>query len=111
MLNGPVLGQWLRVLVAGALLACAGMLKGCLDAQREELELVARHCRERGVVAITDEIYEHILYDGCEHVSLASLPGMEELTVTINALSKTYSVTGWRVGWAIACLIADFVIS
>jgi aminotransferase len=70
---------------------------------RAELEAVAALCTRHGVVAITDEIYEHILYDGAEHVTLGSLPGMEELSVTINALSKTYSVTGWRVGWAIAC--------
>ena len=69
----------------------------------EELALIARLCQEHGAVAITDEIYEHILYDGAAHRSLASLPGMEELAVTINSLSKTYSVTGWRVGWAIAC--------
>jgi len=69
----------------------------------DELGLIAKLCAERGAVAITDEIYEHILYDGARHRSLASLPGMEELAVTINSLSKTYSVTGWRVGWAIAC--------
>jgi aminotransferase len=57
---------------------------------------------EHDVIAVTDEIYEHILYDGAEHVVMATLPGMRERTVTINALSKTYSVTGWRVGWAIA---------
>ncbi len=70
---------------------------------RAELEFVASLCAEHGVIGITDEIYEHILYDDREHVTLGSLPGMEELSVTINALSKTYSVTGWRVGWAIAC--------
>jgi aminotransferase len=70
---------------------------------RAELELVAKLCVEHGVIGVTDEIYEHIVYDGAEHVTLGSLPGMEELSVTINALSKTYSVTGWRVGWAIAC--------
>ena len=69
----------------------------------DELALISRLCQEHGAVAITDEIYEHILYDGEKHRSLASLPGMEELAVTINSLSKTYSVTGWRVGWAIAC--------
>ena len=53
-------------------------------------------------MAITDEIYEHILYDHETHVSMASLEGMAQRTVTINSLSKTYSVTGWRVGWAIA---------
>ena len=70
---------------------------------RSELEFLAGLCQEHGVVAITDEIYEHILYDGHQHVTMGSLPGMEDLSVTINALSKTYSVTGWRVGWAIAC--------
>ena len=53
-------------------------------------------------MAITDEIYEHILYDGAEHISIATLAGMRERTVTISSLSKTYSVTGWRVGWVIA---------
>jgi aminotransferase len=70
--------------------------------RREELALIAELCVEHGTIGITDEIYEHIVYDGEEHVALAALPGMEELSVTINALSKTYSVTGWRVGWAIA---------
>ncbi len=68
---------------------------------REELEVIASLCRERGVLAITDEVYEHILYDGAVHLSLASLPGMADRTVTINSMSKTYSVTGWRVGWAL----------
>ena len=57
---------------------------------------------EFDVVAITDEIYQHIIYDGTEHVSLASLDGMRDRTITINGMSKTYSVTGWRVGWAVA---------
>ena len=57
---------------------------------------------EFNVLAITDEIYEHILYDGARHVSMATLDGMRERTITINGLSKTYSVTGWRVGWAVA---------
>ncbi len=69
---------------------------------REELDLIAGLCIEHDVIAVTDEIYEHILYDGAEHVVLATLPGMRERTVTINALSKTYSVTGWRVGYIIA---------
>jgi aminotransferase len=68
---------------------------------RAELELIASLCRERDVLAITDEVYEHILFDGAEHVSLASLPGMADRTITINSMSKTYSVTGWRVGWAV----------
>ena len=69
---------------------------------REELQFIADLCIRHDVGAVTDEIYEHILYDGAEHVVLASLPGMRERTVTINALSKTYSVTGWRVGYVIA---------
>ncbi|MGA8150292.1 MAG: aminotransferase class I/II-fold pyridoxal phosphate-dependent enzyme [Terriglobales bacterium] len=69
---------------------------------RAELELIRDLCVEFNVLAITDEIYEHILYDEAQHISIASLPGMEERTVTINGLSKTYAVTGWRVGWAVA---------
>lgn len=69
---------------------------------KEELQHVARLCQKWGAFAFTDEIYEHILYDGAQHHALAAMPGMEDLTVTINSLSKTYSVTGWRVGWAIA---------
>jgi len=69
---------------------------------RAELDLIRDLCVEFDVLAITDEIYEHILYDGTKHISLASLPGMEERTITINGMSKTYSVTGWRVGWTIA---------
>ena len=67
-----------------------------------ELALIRDLCLEFNVLAITDEIYEHILYDGARHISLASLEGMGERTVTINSLSKTYSVTGWRVGWTVA---------
>lgn len=69
---------------------------------REELEEIARLCIKWDTYAVTDEIYEHIVYDGYEHISLASIPGMEDRTITINSISKTYSVTGWRVGWAIA---------
>ena len=69
---------------------------------REELEGVARVCARHGLVAVTDEIYEHMWYDGRRHVSLASLSGMEDRTVTLSGLGKTYAVTGWRVGWAIA---------
>ncbi len=67
-----------------------------------ELELIRDLCVEFDVLAITDEIYEQILYDGTRHISMASLDGMRERTVTINGMSKTYSVTGWRVGWAVA---------
>src|SRR5207244_1526327 len=66
---------------------------------REELTRIAALCVKHDVLAITDEIYEHILFDGAEHVHIATLPGMRERTITINALSKTYSVTGWRVGY------------
>lgn len=68
----------------------------------QEMTAIANLCQKYNVLALTDEIYEHILYDGAKHVSMAALPGMADLTVTINSLSKTYSVTGWRVGWAIA---------
>jgi aspartate/methionine/tyrosine aminotransferase len=68
----------------------------------EELKLIAGLCRKWGVVAVTDEIYEHILYDGTNHISIAALDGMRDRTITINSVSKTYSLTGWRVGWAIA---------
>lgn len=68
--------------------------------RRDELEHIAELCRHYDAVAITDEVYEHILYDGTQHLSLASLPGMAQRTVTISSTSKTYSVTGWRVGWA-----------
>jgi aspartate/methionine/tyrosine aminotransferase len=70
--------------------------------RRNELELIRDLCVEFNVLAITDEIYEHIIYDGAQHVSIASLEGMQGRTITINGLSKTYSVTGWRVGWTIA---------
>jgi len=69
---------------------------------REELEFIADLCLKWGAVAVTDEIYEHILYDGAKHISIASLPNMRDQTITINSISKTYSLTGWRVGWAIA---------
>jgi aminotransferase len=69
---------------------------------RTELELIRDLCVEFNVLAITDEIYEHILYDGTRHISMAVLEGMRDRTITINGLSKTYSVTGWRVGWAVA---------
>ena len=68
---------------------------------REELELIAQLCREHDAWAFTDEIYEHIRYEG-EHHALATFPGMRERTVTISGLSKTFSCTGWRLGYAIA---------
>jgi len=69
---------------------------------RKELELIRDLCVEYNVLAITDEIYEHILYDGARHISIAALDGMRDRTITINGLSKSYAVTGWRVGWAVA---------
>lgn len=69
---------------------------------REELTQIGELCQKWNVLAITDEVYEHILYDGAEHISLATLPGMQDRTVTIGALSKTYSITGWRIGYTIA---------
>jgi aminotransferase len=69
---------------------------------RAELGQIADLCLKHDAVALTDEIYEHILYDGAVHVPLATLPGMAERTITVNGMSKTFSVTGWRVGWAIA---------
>ena len=69
---------------------------------RAELELVAALCIEHDALAITDEIYEYILYDEAEHVSIASLPGMAERTITISGLSKTWSATGGRIGWCVA---------
>ena len=68
----------------------------------EELQSIAELCIEHDVLAITDEPYEHIIFDGLEHHSMAALPGMSHRTITTNSASKTYSVTGWRVGWAIA---------
>lgn len=69
---------------------------------RQELGLIRDLCQDYDSYAITDEIYEHILYDGHEHVSIGSLPGMEDRTITISGFSKTYSVTGWRVGYVVA---------
>jgi N-succinyldiaminopimelate aminotransferase len=66
---------------------------------REELELVADVCREHDLLAVTDEVYEHLVYDGV-HVPLATLEGMAGRTVTISSLGKTFSVTGWKIGWA-----------
>jgi aminotransferase len=69
---------------------------------REELEAIAGLAQRWGAYVITDEIYQYMTYDGCRHVSMVTLPGMRERTITINGLSKSYSVTGWRVGYAIA---------
>jgi aspartate/methionine/tyrosine aminotransferase len=70
--------------------------------QRRELEVIAQLCQRWNCLAITDEIYDHILYDGAEHVRMMTLEGMQKRTITINSLSKTFSVTGWRVGYVVA---------
>lgn len=69
---------------------------------REELQWVADFARKHDLFVFTDEIYEHFLYDGHSHVSPATIPGLRERTIMISGVSKTFSVTGWRVGWAIA---------
>lgn len=69
---------------------------------RETLEGVAKLAREHNLLVISDEIYEKLIYDGNEHVSIASLPGMKERTITLNGFSKCYSMTGWRLGYAAA---------
>lgn len=74
---------------------------------RDEMEFIAELCKEFDVLCFTDEIYEHIIYNADEddpatHICMANLPGMRERTVVVNSLSKTYSVTGWRVGYCIA---------
>src|ERR1700723_4255655 len=69
---------------------------------RAELEFIRGLCVHWNAYCVTDEIYEHILYDGAEHISMARIDGMRDRTIVINGMSKTYSVTGWRVGWAIA---------
>src|SRR5215470_7732474 len=69
---------------------------------RAELEFIRDLCVHWNCYCITDEIYEHILYDGTEHLTMARIEGMRDHTIVINGMSKTYSVTGWRVGWAIA---------
>lgn len=65
-----------------------------------ELELVAEQARQHDAVVVTDEVYEHMTFDGVQHVPMASLPGMWERTITISSAGKTFSVTGWKVGWA-----------
>ncbi len=67
-----------------------------------QLKVIADLCQEFDAIAITDEIYEHIIYDGEKHTPLITMPGMRDRTILINSLSKTYAVTGWRVGWVIA---------
>jgi N-succinyldiaminopimelate aminotransferase len=68
---------------------------------RVELETIARVCLEHDLLAVTDEVYEHLVYDG-EHIPLATLPGMWDRTITISSAAKTFSVTGWKIGWVCA---------
>jgi N-succinyldiaminopimelate aminotransferase len=73
----------------------------------DELAAVAGVCLEHNLLAVTDEVYEHLVYDGGRHIPLATLPGMAERTVTISSHGKTFSFTGWKVGWA--CGPADLI--
>ena len=68
----------------------------------EELDVISGLCQRWDAAVFTDEIYEHITYDGHKHIPPGAVPGLEDRTVTISALSKTYAVTGWRVGWIVA---------
>jgi N-succinyldiaminopimelate aminotransferase len=69
---------------------------------REDLTLIAELCQQHDVIAMTDEVYEHIIFDDHQHIPMATLPGMADRTVTISSAGKTFSVTGWKVGWTIA---------
>jgi aspartate/methionine/tyrosine aminotransferase len=69
---------------------------------RDELEELAALCRAHDAVVISDEVYSEITFDGAAHVPIATLPGMRERTITIDSMGKTFSVTGWKVGWAFA---------
>jgi N-succinyldiaminopimelate aminotransferase len=69
---------------------------------REELDIIAGLCEEHGLIAVTDEVYEHLTFDGVEHIPLATLPGMRDRTVMISSAGKIFSVTGWKTGWICA---------
>ena len=69
--------------------------------RRDELEAIAKLAIQYDAFVVTDEVYEHIIYAPAEHICMASLPGMFEHTITCNSLSKTYSITGWRLGYLI----------
>lgn len=69
---------------------------------REELTMIAELCQAHDVIAVVDEVYEHIVFNGRSHLSMSTLPGMADRTVTISSIGKTYSVTGWKTGWTIA---------
>lgn len=67
---------------------------------RSELEIIARVCIENDAIAVTDEVYEHLVFDNTEHIPLATLPGMAERTITVSSAGKIFSFTGWKIGWA-----------
>lgn len=67
---------------------------------QKELEFIGNLCKKHNVIALMDEVYEWIVYDGLKHVRMASLPGMWERTITVGSAGKTFSVTGWKLGWA-----------
>jgi N-succinyldiaminopimelate aminotransferase len=67
---------------------------------REELELIAELAKKHDALVLTDEVYEHLVYRGARHVPMATLPGMRERTLTLSSIGKTYSLTGWKIGWA-----------
>ncbi|HKM51226.1 MAG TPA: pyridoxal phosphate-dependent aminotransferase [Candidatus Bathyarchaeia archaeon] len=69
---------------------------------KEDLEVIADICKKKNILAMSDEIYEKMVYDGIRHYSIGSFPGMEDLTITINSLSKSYAMTGWRLGYVAA---------
>jgi aspartate/methionine/tyrosine aminotransferase len=68
----------------------------------QELDQIAALCQEHDVVAISDEVYSEITFDGARHVPIATRPGMWERTITVDSIGKTFSVTGWKIGWAVA---------
>ena len=69
---------------------------------RAELDMIAEHARRHAITVIADEVYEHLTFDGHEHIPIATLPGMRERTVTIGSAGKSFNVTGWKIGWACA---------
>ncbi len=68
---------------------------------RAELEVIARLCHQHDVVVVADEVYEHLTYDGAEAISIATLPGMRERTLTLSSSGKCFSLTGWKIGWGV----------
>ncbi|WP_040864785.1 pyridoxal phosphate-dependent aminotransferase [Nocardia exalbida] len=75
---------------------------------RPDLQAIAEIACEHDILVLTDEVYEHLTYDGAEHISLATLPGMAERTIVVSSAAKTFSVTGWKTGWA--CGPAELIV-